>query len=186
MNNCIQITIGKQKYQFRDVDMSKSSSLDDIIQAIVSDSNYASQLENLNDELNQSDLNMIESVDEIPEDTLDRNTYIADYLIGNVNPYTLVQIYKRTGVPHSEFLTAFKTIMERGKSNKLSFLVSTSPTQVFLGNKRDLIVLNKNDMYDMPKVLGAMSYVYVHNHLLDNQSAVYKICLLYTSDAADD
>lgn len=175
MNNCIQITIGKQKYQFRDVDMSKSSSLDDIIQAIVSDSNYASQLENLNDELNQSDLNMIESVDEIPEDTLDRNTYIADYLIGNVNPYTLVQIYKRTGVPHSEFLTAFKTIMERGKSNKLSFLVSTSPTQVFLGNKRDLIVLNKNDMYDMPKVLGAMSYVYVHNHLLDNQSAVYKI-----------
>ena len=126
MNNCIQITIGKQKYQFRDVDMSKSSSLNDIIQAIVEDPNYASQLENLNNELNQSDLNIIENVDEIPEDVTDRNTYIADYLMGNVNPYTLVQIYKRTGVPHSEFLTAFKTIMERGKSNKLSFLISSS------------------------------------------------------------
>ena len=175
MNNCIQITIGKQKYQFRDVDMSKSSSLNDIIQAIVEDPNYASQLENLNDELNQSDLNIIENVDEIPEDVTDRNTYIADYLMGNVNPYTLVQIYKRTGVPHSEFLTAFKTIMERGKSNKLSFLISSSPTQVFLGNKRDLVVLNKNDMYNMPKVLGALSYVYAHNQLLDNQTAIYKI-----------
>ena len=81
MNNCIQITIGKQKYQFRDVDMSKSSSLNDIIQAIVEDPNYASQLENLNNELNQSDLNIIENVDEIPEDVTDRNTYISSLAI---------------------------------------------------------------------------------------------------------
>ncbi len=175
MNNCIQITIGKQKYQFRDVDMNKTSSLSDIIETIVSDSNYASQLEDLNDELNRTDLDTIENIDEIPEDVTDRNTYIADYLIGNVNPYTLVQIYKRAGVPHSEFLTAFKTIMDRGKSNRLSILVSTSPTQVFLGNKRDLVVLNKEDIFNLPKVTGALSYVYVHNHLLDNQTAVYKI-----------
>lgn len=175
MSNCIQITIGNKKYQFRDVDLQKSSSLNDVLAAITADPNYASQLDTLNTELNQTNLDEIESTKDIPEDVTDRNTYIADNLMGNVNPYTFVQIYKRTGVPNSEFLTAFKNIMDRGKSNKLGFLISNSPTQVYLGNNRDLIVLNKNDMYNMPKVLGAMSYVHAHNSLLDNQSAIYKM-----------
>ena len=92
MNNCIQITIGGETYQFRDVDLRRTSSLEDIVNAIVADTNYASQLEDLNTELNSKDLNQIETVEEIPQDVTDRSTYIADNLMGNINPYTFVQI----------------------------------------------------------------------------------------------
>ena len=79
--------------------------------------------------------------------------------MGNLNHYALSQIYKRVGVPNSEFFTAFKDIMDRSKGNRLSFLVTDSPTQTFLGNSRDLVVINKNDLYNQPKLLGALSYV---------------------------
>lgn len=175
MSNCIQFTIGDKVYQFRDVDLQKSASLNDIISAIAEDSTYAGMLEDLNQQLNNRGLDEITSTKEIPDDITDRNTYIAENLMGNLDHYALTQIYKRVGVPNSEFFTAFKDMMARSKGNRLSFLVTNSPTQVFLGNSRDLIVINKDDLYSMPKVLGALSYVHTNSQLLDNQSALYKI-----------
>ena len=175
MSNCIQFTIGDKIYKFRDVDLKKSATLDDIISAIAEDPNYAGQLEDLNIDLNSRGTESISSTKEIPNDITDRNTYIAENLMGNLNHYALSQIYKRVGVPNSEFFTAFKDIMDRSKGNRLSFLVTDSPTQTFLGNSRDLVVINKNDLYNQPKLLGALSYVYSHSQLLDNQSAIYKI-----------
>ena len=51
MSNCIQFTIGDKIYKFRDVDLKKSATLDDIITAIAEDPNYAGQLEDLNIDL---------------------------------------------------------------------------------------------------------------------------------------
>lgn len=52
MSNCIQFTIGDKTYQFRDVDLKRSASLNDIISAIAEDSTYAGLLEDLNQQLN--------------------------------------------------------------------------------------------------------------------------------------
>lgn len=175
MSNCIQFTIGDKTYQFRDVDLKRSASLNDIISAIAEDSTYAGLLEDLNQQLNNRGIDEIASTKEIPDDITDRNTYIAENLMGNLDHYALSQIYKRVGVPNSEFFTAFKDVMDRGKGNRLSFLVTNSPSQVFLGNSRDLVVINKNDLYNQSKVLGLLSYVYSNSQLLDNQSALYKI-----------
>ena len=147
MSNCIQFTIGDKIYKFRDVDLQRSATLDDIISAIAEDPNYASQLDDLNIDLSNRGIESISSTKEIPNDITDRNTYIAENLMGNLNHYALSQIYKRVGVPNSEFFTAFKDIIDRGKGNRLSFLVTNSPTQTFLGNSRDLVVINKNDLW---------------------------------------
>ena len=58
MSNCIQFTIGDKIYKFRDVDLKKSATLDDIISAIAEDPNYAGQLEDLNIDLNYPTLDV--------------------------------------------------------------------------------------------------------------------------------
>ena len=77
MSNCIQFTIGDKIYKFRDVDLKKSATLDDIITAIAEDPNYAGQLEDLNIDLNSRGTESISSTKEIPNDITDRNTYIS-------------------------------------------------------------------------------------------------------------
>ena len=84
MSNCIQFTIGDKIYKFRDVDLKRSATLDDIITAIAEDPNYASQLEDLNIDLNNRGVESISSTKEIPNDITDRNTYIAENLMGNL------------------------------------------------------------------------------------------------------
>lgn len=163
---CIQVKIGNKTYQFNGIDIESSMPLNKIVDKLsLSDRTQVKEIIDLIK--NSSDINEINKV----ELTENRFTTIGDFAVGNANAGTLAGMFKFNMDSNADKIYSMSKLL--GYDNNILFTNSIeSDAELYVGTKRDFILINSNASSD--KVLKALYFSYASRESRNTNSKVFR------------
>ena len=163
---CIQVKIGNNIYQFNDIGVDSSMSLNDIAKKLtLNNRNKVDDI--INYAKTETDINKILSTD-LSED---KYTSVGDFAIGNANAKTLAGVFKFNNDSNADKIYSISKFI--GGTNNILYTDSIeSDAELYVGSTRDFLVLSNKASSD--KVLKALYFMYASKSARSTNSKVFR------------